>query len=53
MRVWKNITGYKFNVSCPAFPQPRAPTCTETGKNRNDARSKCIAKNSFCLADGA
>ena len=43
-RVWRNLTGYKFDVSCPFAHQ----SCTETGKSRDDARSKCIARNPVC-----
>ena len=43
-RVWRNLTGYKFDVSCPF----RHQSCTETGKSRDDARSKCIARNPVC-----
>ena len=50
-RVWRNLTGYKFAVACPAFPIPLATnrmTCTETGKSRADARAKCQAKYPLC-----
>ena len=50
-RVWRNLTGYKFNVACPAFPIPlvmNRTTCTETGKSRADARAKCQARHPFC-----
>jgi len=50
-RVWRNLTGYKFNVACPAFPIPLAlnrTTCTETGKSRADARAKCQSRHPFC-----
>jgi hypothetical protein len=43
-RAWRNLTGYKFDVSCPFASR----TCTETGKNRDDARGKCIARNPVC-----
>ncbi len=43
-RVWRNLTGYKFDVSCPLARQ----SCTETGRSRDDAHSKCIARNPFC-----
>jgi hypothetical protein len=52
-RVWKNLTGHKFDVSCPAFPAPKHTTCTETGKSRDDARSKCISRNSLCWVSDA
>jgi len=44
-RVWRNIAGYKFDVNCPINSHR---TCAETGKDRNDARSKCIARNPVC-----
>ena len=50
-RVWRDLTGYKFDVACPAFPIPLATnrtTCTETGKSRADARAKCQARHPFC-----
>ena len=50
-RVWRNLTGYKFSVACPAFPIPfviNRTTCTETGKSRADARAKCQARHPFC-----
>ena len=48
-RIWRNWTGYKFDVACPIFPIPLThSTCTETGKNREDARAKCQARNPFC-----
>jgi hypothetical protein len=43
-RVWRNLTGYKFDVSCPFAHR----SCTETGNSRDDARSKCIARNPVC-----
>jgi hypothetical protein len=43
-RVWRDLTGYKFEVSCPW----RRATCTETGNSREDARNKCISRNPFC-----
>jgi hypothetical protein len=49
-RAWKNLTGYRFDVSCP-FAGRR--TCTETGKSRGDARGKCIARNFGCWVDDA
>jgi hypothetical protein len=48
-RVWRNLTGYKFYVSCPFAHQ----SCTETGKSRDDARSKCIARNPVCCVADA
>jgi hypothetical protein len=47
-RVWKNMTGYKFAVGCPAVIELTKKTCTETGKDREAARSKCIAANPLC-----
>jgi hypothetical protein len=47
-RVWKNMTGYKFAVGCPVVLELTKKTCTETGKSRDDARSKCIAANPVC-----
>ena len=43
-RVWRNIAGYKFDVSCSFGGR----TYAETGKNHEDARGKCIARNPFC-----
>lgn len=43
-RAWRNLTGYKFEVSC-LFSRT---TCTETGKNREDARAKCQSQHAFC-----
>jgi hypothetical protein len=54
-RVWRNLTGYKFTVTCPAFPIPivvNRTTCTETGKSRDEARGKCASRHPFCaIAD--
>src|SRR5262245_58650001 len=44
-RAWRNLVGYKFDVNCPINNHR---TCAETGKNRDDARSKCIARNPIC-----
>jgi hypothetical protein len=49
-RVWKDLVGYKFTVSCP-FAGSR--TCSETGESRADAHGKCIAKNSGCWVTDA
>jgi hypothetical protein len=49
-RVWKDLVGYKFNVSCP-FAGSR--TCSETGESRADAHGKCIARNSGCWVTDA
>ena len=48
-RIWRNLTGYKFDVACPAFPIVLTrTTCTATGKNREEARAKCQSQNAFC-----
>jgi hypothetical protein len=47
-RVWRNWTGYKFAVACPALIPLSHSTCTETGKNRDVARSKCQSANPIC-----
>ena len=48
-RVWRNLTGYKFDVACPVFPFVVSVThCTATGKNREDARAKCQSQHAFC-----
>ncbi len=47
-RAWKDLVGYKFDVSCPAFLAVNHSTCTETGKSREDARAKCESRNAFC-----
>jgi hypothetical protein len=47
-RVWRNMTGYKFAVACPALIPLSHSTCTETGKNRADARAKCQSRNPLC-----
>jgi hypothetical protein len=48
-RIWRDWTGYKFDVACPIFPIPLThSTCMETGKSREDARAKCQARNPFC-----
>ena len=53
-RVWRNMTGYKFDVACPAFGLALSRTsCTETGKNREDARAKCQAQHSLCQVGDA
>jgi hypothetical protein len=44
-RIWRDLTGYKFEVSCPFASRS---TCTETGKSRADARAKCQSRNAFC-----
>jgi hypothetical protein len=53
-RIWRDWTGYKFNVGCPAFPiQFTHAICTATGKNRDEARVKCQSRNPFCLVSDA
>lgn len=48
-RAWKDLTGYKFEVACPGFWMPiNQSTCTESGKNREAARSKCEAQHVLC-----
>jgi hypothetical protein len=49
-RAWKDLVGYKFDVSCPIFYHT---TCTETGKDRADARARCISRNPFCYVTDA
>jgi hypothetical protein len=49
-RAWRNIAGYKFDVNCPVNSHR---SCAETGKDRNDARSKCIARNPLCWVSDA
>jgi hypothetical protein len=53
-RVWRNLTGYKFDVACPAFAFALSrTTCTETGKNREDARAKCQSRHALCQVGDA
>jgi hypothetical protein len=53
-RIWRDWTGYKFDIGCPAFPiQLTHATCTATGKNRDEARAKCQSRNPFCLVSDA
>ena len=49
-RAWRNLVGYKFDVNCPIN---RHRTCAETGKSRDDARAKCIARNPICWVSDA
>ena len=49
-RAWRNIAGYKFDVNCPINSHR---TCSETGKDRNDARGKCISRNPLCWVSDA
>ena len=48
-RIWREWTGYKFDVGCPILLPLTRTTCTETGKNRDEARAKCQARHPFCL----
>jgi hypothetical protein len=52
-RAWKNLVGYKFDVTCPILIPLTHTTCTETGKNWEDARAKCAARNSLCYITDA
>ena len=52
-RAWKDLVGYKFNVGCPILFPVNHRTCTETGKDRAEARGKCAAQNQFCLISDA
>ncbi len=53
-RIWRNLTGYKFDVACPAFPLTLTRTsCTATGKNREDARAKCQSRHVLCQVGDA
>ena len=48
-RIWRNLTGYKFDVACPAFALALSRTsCTVTAKNREEARAKCQAQHALC-----
>jgi hypothetical protein len=49
-RVWKNLVGYKFDVSCPLAG---SRTCSETGTSRADAHGKYIARNWGCWVTNA
>jgi len=49
-RVWKDLVGYKFDVSCPLAG---SRTCSETGTSRADAHGKCIARNWGCWVTDA
>jgi len=48
-RAWRNLVGYKFDVSCPFEKR----SCAEIGKSRDDARAKCIARNPVCWVSDA
>jgi len=52
-RAWKDLVGYKFDVSCPVIIPLSRTTCTETGKDRSDAHAKCISRNPFCYVADA
>jgi hypothetical protein len=52
-RAWKKMTGYKFDVACPALLPLSHSTCTETGKNRADAKAKCQAQSPLCSVSDA
>jgi hypothetical protein len=53
-RIWRNMTGYKFVVACPAFPIVLSrTTCTATGKDREAARAKCQSQHVFCTIGDA
>jgi hypothetical protein len=43
--AWRSMTGYKFNVACLTGNT----TCTETGKDKSEARGKCIAAHPLCV----
>ena len=47
-RVWRNLTGYKFDVACPILLPVSHSTCTETGKDREVARAKCQSRSPLC-----
>jgi hypothetical protein len=52
-RIWRDLTGYKFAVACPAIFTVSRHTCTETGKNREEARAKCQSQSPFCAISDA
>ena len=52
-RIWRNLTGYKFAVACPAIFTVSRHTCTETGKNREEARAKCQSQSPLCAISDA
>ncbi|HEX3710895.1 MAG TPA: hypothetical protein VHV56_13540 [Pseudolabrys sp.] len=45
--AWRHLTGYEFDVSCLSGHT----TCTQTGKDRGVARSKCIEAHPFCMVN--
>ena len=52
-RIWRDLTGYKFAVACPAIFTVSRHTCTETGKSREEARAKCQSQSPFCAISDA
>jgi hypothetical protein len=52
-RAWRDMSGYKFNVGCPALIPLTRSTCTETGKDRETARATCQQKNLLCSVTDA
>ncbi len=52
-KAWRKLTGYKFAVACPVLIPLSHSTCTETGKNRADARAKCQSQNALCSVNDA
>jgi len=52
-KTWRKWTGYKFAVGCPVLIPLTHSTCTETGKNREDARAKCQSQNVLCSVTDA
>ena len=52
-KAWRNMTGYKFTVGCPAVVELNRNSCTETGKNREDARAKCQSRYALCSVSDA
>jgi hypothetical protein len=47
------MTGYKFAVACPALLPINHSSCTETGKDRTEAKGKCQAKSPLCSVTDA
>lgn len=47
--AWRSLTGYKFDVAC-VFGHT---SCTQTGKDREEARGKCIAAHPLCFVSDA
>jgi hypothetical protein len=46
--AWRSMTGYKFDVACPALIPMSHERCTETGKDRETARAKCQSAHMLC-----